>query len=123
MEFHVSLVDRKDLSGEIYRQIRRAILDGRLRSKDALPPTRELARALSVSRTTVTVAYDRLAGEGFVSSRRGAGTFVSEHVTRRSSEPRTHKADGALRARRIWESIPLPSAFVRRAEYDFRTGL
>jgi GntR family transcriptional regulator/MocR family aminotransferase len=35
-----------------------------------LPPTRELARRLSVSRTTVTVAYDRLTGEGFVTSRR-----------------------------------------------------
>src|SRR5205823_8482714 len=32
-------------------------------------------------------------------------------------------AEGALRARRVWESIPLPAAFVRRAEYDFRTGL
>jgi GntR family transcriptional regulator/MocR family aminotransferase len=123
MEFHVSLVDRKNLSGEIYRQIRRAILDGRLRPKDALPPTRELARALSVSRTTVTVAYDRLAGEGFVFSRLGAGTFVSDHVTRRGNEPRTQKAEGRLRARRVWESIPLPCAFVRRAEYDFRTGL
>src|SRR6266567_9329033 len=99
MEFHVSLVDRKDLSGEIYRQIRRAILDGRLRSKDALPPTRELAHALSVSRTTVTVAYDRLAGEGFVSSRLGAGTFVSEHVTRAPADANGRRAEGALRPR------------------------
>jgi len=68
MEFHVSLIDRKDLSGEIYRQIRRAIVDGRLRPGEFLPPSRELARRLSVARTTVTVAYDRLAGEGFVSS-------------------------------------------------------
>ena len=123
MEFHVSLIDRKNLSGEIYRQIRGAILDGRLRPKDALPSTRDLARALSVSRTTVMVAFDRLAGEGFVFSRRGAGTFVSEHVARRGNQPPTLKVEGALRARRVWESIPLPSAFVRRAEYDFRTGL
>jgi len=58
VEVHVSLLARKDLSGEIYRQLRRAILDGRLRPRDLLPPTRELARMLSVSRTTVTVAYD-----------------------------------------------------------------
>ncbi len=80
MEFHVSLIDRKDLSGEIYRQIRRAIVDGRLRPGELLPPSRELARRLSVSRTTVTVAYDRLAGEGLVSSQIGAATFVNEHV-------------------------------------------
>src|SRR4029453_263537 len=33
---------------------------------------RELARRLNVSRTTVTVAYDRLTGEGFITSRVGA---------------------------------------------------
>ena len=30
VDFHISLVGRKDLTGEIYRQLRRAILDGRL---------------------------------------------------------------------------------------------
>ena len=64
MEFHVSLIGRKDLSGEIYRQLRRAILDGRLRPGDLLPPSRVLARGLAVSRSTVSVAYDRLGGEG-----------------------------------------------------------
>src|SRR3981081_1567647 len=80
MAFHVSLVGRKDLSGEIYRQIRQAILDGRLRPRDRLSPQRCLARALTLSRATVTVAYERLAGEGFVTTRPGAGTFVSEFV-------------------------------------------
>jgi DNA-binding transcriptional MocR family regulator len=41
---------------------------------------RELARRLNVSRTTVTVAYDRLTGEGFITSRVGAGTYVSDDV-------------------------------------------
>jgi GntR family transcriptional regulator / MocR family aminotransferase len=47
MPFHVSLVGRKDLSGEIYRQIRRAILDDRLRSGDRLSPdqTTSLSKA------------------------------------------------------------------------------
>ena len=62
MDFHVSLVGRNDLSGEIYRQLRRAIVNGRLRRGELLPPTRELAQHLSVARTTVPVAYDRLAG-------------------------------------------------------------
>ena len=73
MEFHVSLIDRTDLSGEIYRQIRRPIVDGRLRAGESLPPSRELAGRLSVSRSTVTVAYDRLAGEGFVSPKSERG--------------------------------------------------
>jgi len=123
MEFHVSLIGRNDLSGEIYRQLRRAILDGRLRPGDLLPPSRELARGLAVSRSTVSVAYDRLAGEGFVRSRLGAGTFVSENVTRVSREARGYRADGALRARPVWEAIPLTSPFARRARFDFRSGV
>ena len=95
MEFHVNLLGRKDLSGEIYRQLRRAILDARLPPGTLLPPTRELARRLSVSRTTVTVAYDRLSGEGFVVSRVGAGTFVTEHAAPVTREPGKRRADGA----------------------------
>lgn len=64
VEFHISLIERKNLSGESYRQIRRAIIDGRLRPGELLPPTRELAHRLSVARSTVTVAYDRLAAKG-----------------------------------------------------------
>ena len=97
MEVHVSLVGRKDLTGEIYRQLRRAILDGRLPPGGRLPPTREMARRLNVSRTTVTVAYDRLTGEGFITSRVGAGTFVSDDVAAPAGPDRP--AGGALRPR------------------------
>src|SRR6267378_446501 len=123
MEFHVSLIDRKDLSGEIYRQIRRAIVDGRLRPGEFLPPSRELARRLSVARTTVTVAYDRLAGEGFVSSNVGAGTFVNEHIAPSPNQTKARLADGPLRPLPIWDSIPLSTAFAASAQFDFRTGL
>jgi GntR family transcriptional regulator / MocR family aminotransferase len=123
MEFHVNLLDRKDLSGEIYRQLRRAILDGRLRPREPLPPTRELARRLDVARTTVTVVYDRLSGEGFVVSRVGAGTFVAEHAAPVTTESGRRRTDGALQPRAVWNQIPLATAFVRRAQFDFRTGL
>jgi GntR family transcriptional regulator/MocR family aminotransferase len=136
MDLHVSLIGRKDLSGEIYRQLRRSILDGRLRPGDVLPPTRELARGLGVSRTTATLAYDRLAGEGFVTARIGAGTFVSDVPTlksgpgeplrlRRSASPGPRFSVGLakLRPRRVWDAIALPTAFDRPAQFDFRTGL
>src|SRR5262245_47952285 len=88
MEFHVTLVDRRDLSGAIYRQVRRAILEGKLRPGDLLPPSRELATRLGVSRTTVTLAYDRLASEGYLLSRVGSGTFVAEFGEHTLKEPR-----------------------------------
>jgi GntR family transcriptional regulator/MocR family aminotransferase len=122
MAFHVSLVGRKNLSSEIYRQIRRAILDGRLRPGDRLSPSRELAQALSVSRMTVMVAYERLAGEGFVTSRLGAGTFVSRSVGRSGGET-SRRSDGVLRPRPVWDSISLATVFEKPARFDFRTGL
>jgi GntR family transcriptional regulator / MocR family aminotransferase len=88
-----------------------------------LPASRELARGLGVSRTTATVAYDRLTGEGFVTSRVGAGTFVSEQAARRPSNSKSYQSDGALRSRPVWDSIPLSTAFDRRARFDFRTGI
>ena len=123
MEFHVSLIGRKDLSGEIYRQLKRAILDGRLRPADPLPPSRELALGLRVSRTTVTVAYDRLGAEGFVTSRVGAGTFVSQTVGGTAPEAKTSRSEGALQPRAVWDAIPLVAPFARPARFDFRTGL
>ncbi len=109
MDFHVSLVGRKDLSGEIYRQVRRAIVDRRLRPGDRLPSSRELARALVVARATVTVAYERLAAEGFVEVRQGAGTFVGELVTQPGRDKATHGSSGVLQPRRIWQSVGLPT--------------
>lgn len=123
MELHVSLSDRKNLAGEIYRQLRGAILDGRLRSGDFLPPSRELARSLSVSRTTVTIAYDRLSGEGFVTSRVGAGTRVSEQVRATLGDTRRTRSEGVLRPRPIWDSISVSTVFARAAQFDFRTGI
>ncbi|MDN3351388.1 PLP-dependent aminotransferase family protein [Actinomadura sp. DC4] len=120
MDFHVSLGDRRDLTGQIYRQLRAAILDGRLRVGDALPPTRELARRLGVARNTVAVAYDRLASEGFVTSRVGAGTFV--HATGPAS--RRAPASSPLRPRAVWDSLaPWPDWLDARPAYDFRVGL
>ena len=57
--------------------LRVLILDGRLPLGTRVPAERELARALGVSRTTTGSAYDLLRREGYLTSRRGAGTFAS----------------------------------------------
>lgn len=123
MPFHVSLVGRQNLSREIHRQIARAILTGRLRPGDRLSPSRELAIALDVSRMTVSVAYERLAGEGFVTSRQGAGTFVSELVARVARPPAKPPTSGALQPRPVWHSFRVPTPFAQPPRFDFRTGL
>jgi DNA-binding transcriptional MocR family regulator len=64
----------------VYRQIAKGVLaavaDGRLQDSHRLPPTRDLARQLGVNRNTVVAAYDHLAGEGWVQSQTGRGTFL-----------------------------------------------
>ena len=64
----------------VYRQIadgiRAAAVDGQLSTGRRLPPTRDLARQLGVNRNTVVAAYDHLAGQGFVQSHTGRGTFL-----------------------------------------------
>ena len=53
--------------------IRREILaDG-----ERLPPTRQLAGEIGVTRSTVSQAYDGLQTEGLVRTAVGAGTFVT----------------------------------------------
>ncbi len=62
---------------QLTRQLRRAILDGRLTPDARLPSTRTLAQVLGVTRGTVMAAYDELLTEGFLTSRVGSGTRVS----------------------------------------------
>ncbi|MFB7468639.1 PLP-dependent aminotransferase family protein [Streptomyces sp. NPDC056224] len=57
--------------------IRLLVLEGRVPVAARLPAERELAVALSLSRTTVAAAYEALRGEGFLESRRGAGSWTS----------------------------------------------
>ncbi len=121
--FHVSLVGRGDLAGEIYRQIRQAILDGGLKAGDRLPSTRELARSLAVSRSTVTTAYERLLGEGLAESRAGTATYVSGKVVRAKRMKPRSRAVSALQPRAVWDSVSALAAFDSRAKFDFRMGL
>jgi GntR family transcriptional regulator/MocR family aminotransferase len=62
---------------QVYAAVRSRILEGVLNPGAPLPSTRELARDLSVSRSTVILAYEQLRAEGYVEGRMGAATRVS----------------------------------------------
>ncbi|GIH04982.1 GntR family transcriptional regulator [Rhizocola hellebori] len=57
--------------------IRGLLADGRLPLGVRLPAERDLADALSVSRTTVSAAYRELRESGHLTSRRGAGSWTT----------------------------------------------
>jgi GntR family transcriptional regulator / MocR family aminotransferase len=63
---------------QIYRELRRQILEGRLRRGVRLASTRRLAEHLAVSRFTVVAALERLIAEGYLATRIGSGTFVTQ---------------------------------------------
>ena len=86
---------RAPLSRQIYTQVRSAVLSGTLRAGTRVPSSRAMALQLSVARASVVSAYEQLLAEGYVESRHGSGTFISNEVaglaTRRRSAPRAIK--------------------------------
>ncbi len=65
------------LHRQVYRELARLILAGRLNAGSRLPSSRDLARELGVARNTVLSALDQLTSEGYVEGRRGSGTYVA----------------------------------------------
>lgn len=64
----------------LYRELREAILDGRLKPGALLPPSRTLASQCGVARGTVIGVFEQLISEGYLESRAGSGTRVHSTV-------------------------------------------
>jgi GntR family transcriptional repressor for pyruvate dehydrogenase complex len=65
------------ISDAIAATLERRILEGSLKPGDRLPPERELAVDLGVSRPSLREAIQKLASKGLVQSRQGGGTYVT----------------------------------------------
>ena len=123
MQFPVS-IDRRSrvpLQRQVYDAIRGAILAGRLRARDRVPATRELSKALDVSRVTISLAYEQLSAEGYLESSRGAGTFVSAELPDAlgaASSPSRRRVDVPVRLSRYSRRLKdeaIPAATPPRA--------
>jgi GntR family transcriptional regulator len=94
----------------IYRQIRERIvamiLEGRLGEGDALPSVRNVAADLRVNPLTVLKAYQELADEAVVETRRGVGMFVSAGAASR--------LQASERSRFLAEEWPAVLATIKR---------
>src|SRR5262244_1121251 len=69
---------RGQTSEGVVMHLRGMIHRGELRPGDRLPPERDLAKVLGVSRPTLRAAIRSLAAVGVLQSKQGAGTFVVE---------------------------------------------
>jgi GntR family transcriptional regulator/MocR family aminotransferase len=104
---------RTPISIQIAHGVRDAIFSQRLPPGARLPPTRELAQRLHVSRTTVIEAYDWLVSEGYAQARQGSGTYLTSAL---SLSP-----DVAPQAQIPPRRTDIPVA--APVEFDFRPGL
>jgi GntR family transcriptional repressor for pyruvate dehydrogenase complex len=68
-----------DSAGDAARDaVRKLVTGGGYRPGDRLPPERELAQSLGLSRPTVREAIRRLIESGLLESRHGSGTYVAD---------------------------------------------
>ncbi|REC95316.1 PLP-dependent aminotransferase family protein [Kushneria indalinina] len=81
------------LSQVLYSALRGWIETGELAAGEALPSSRHMARELGIARNTALAALDRLAAEGLVVTRPGAGLSVA----RLALAEAVHQAPGARR--------------------------
>lgn len=115
----------------LYAEIRAAVHAGRLAPGARLPPSRDFARQLGISRGTVLAALAQLIAEGYLVGAVGRGTFVSaalptmrDRVSR--TDDRGSKAKGRLSRRGILlahtpfpiNGSPLPSRPFRPNQPD-----
>jgi GntR family transcriptional regulator/MocR family aminotransferase len=81
----------RPLRAQLENGLREAVRSGRLLAGARLPPTRTLADDLGVSRRLVVDAYAQLLAEGYLVSRRGAGTFVADAASAEEPAPATRE--------------------------------
>src|SRR3954451_2478735 len=62
---------------QLTEQLRQLILARRIAPGARLPSSRQLAKELAVSRSTIVAAFDQLASEGYTEGRHGSGVYVA----------------------------------------------
>jgi GntR family transcriptional regulator / MocR family aminotransferase len=101
----------REASRKLYRQLKEAIVDGRLAPGARLPATRSAERFFGVSRNTAADVYDQLLTEGYVATRRGSGTYVADRIPAvRPRSPRTRDAASARHLNEFWLRTEVTSA-------------
>ncbi|HHV62301.1 MAG TPA: FadR family transcriptional regulator [Firmicutes bacterium] len=83
----VAKIKRPQMIDLILEQLQNAILDGQLPVGTRLPPERELASALGVSRASLREALKAAALMGWIEIRPGEGSFVAKATSEKIIQP------------------------------------
>jgi GntR family transcriptional regulator, transcriptional repressor for pyruvate dehydrogenase complex len=76
-EVHDEVTGHSQLTMQVVEHVRSLIAKGEVKPGDRLPPERDLARQLKISRSSLRAGIGFLSAMGVLKSRHGAGTFVS----------------------------------------------
>jgi GntR family transcriptional regulator, transcriptional repressor for pyruvate dehydrogenase complex len=76
-EVHDEATGHSQLTMQVVEHVRSLISNGEVKPGDRLPPERDLARQLKISRSSLRAGIGFLSAMGVLKSRHGAGTFVS----------------------------------------------
>lgn len=77
MEIIISNSSSKPIYEQITAQVKAQIMSGQLRTGEAIPSMRALAKSLHVSVITVQKAYEDLQRDGFIETTVGRGSYVA----------------------------------------------
>ena len=129
LDLHLNVnPDGSRLGRSLEDALRAAVRDRRLPAGTRLPSSRALAADLGIARNTVADAYGQLVAEGWLTSRTGAGTWVTgprDHAERtgvtdggiatgRAGVPRGDGRSATAFAYDLHPGVPDLSAFPRR---------
>ena len=106
MSFKV--IDKNRLAYQVSEQIINLIRRGEFRPGERLPPERELAEKMGVSRGSVREALSALQAAGVVVTKTGAGTFVND-------QPLSRKLEFKALASALSDESPIEILEVREA--------
>ena len=85
MQFKIDNSSDRPVYQQLMDQIKRQIAMGLLRQGEKLPTVRQLAASLVINPNTIAKAYKQLEREGIITTRPGAGAFVTDLSSNLSS--------------------------------------
>lgn len=113
------------LADVVAREIEQRVLEGRWKAGDRLPSERDLSAQLGVSRPSLREAIHKLAARGWLESRQGGGTFVTDRLDSSFGNPweqilRDHPAvhEDMLEFRHMMEARAAECAALRATVAD-----
>jgi len=117
VQLNLAVTGSRDSARTLYRELKDAILEGRLLAGARLPPVRQARAYFGVSRNTAAGVYEKLINEGYGCARQGSGTYVAERVIAESTGTElTKKTTPDRRLNAFWHAVGAAVGIHRRSQ-------